>query len=123
MILLTVGSAVIGYSYFTNLLTWASFLPGFPVAGGLAAAYLWIRPDIWLTTKDMKDKSNLRTLVSRQADCLIAILLLFLVAVGQCFLLNTYAERCIFFGTLLVVLPVGHYVARSLEKFLRKWHK
>lgn len=122
LVLFIIGVAVLCSAHCHGFLKWVSFLSEFPYVGALTAAYLWIRPDIWLSTKKISKKDSVN-FISRQADCLIAISLLFLVAAAQFFSpTQDKAGRCMFLGSLLIILPISHCVARLLEKLLQKFH-
>ncbi len=113
-VLFIVGSAVLCYSLFRGFI-WASFLPGFPSAGGLVAAYFWIRQDIWRSDARAKNSED----VSRRADSRIAFLLLFLIAIAQGY--SSYksgqvGEGNFFVGMILIGVPMGHWTAPFVDR-------
>ncbi|MBI2167229.1 MAG: hypothetical protein HYU34_03165 [Candidatus Omnitrophica bacterium] len=96
-----------------------SLLSGFGIAATLTASYLWIRLDWWRsiqTIKELSDsnKSIARDLISKKADSRVALALLILVALAQALL----EEYRLALGMLLVLIPIGNYIARSIERCL-----
>ena len=117
IVFFVIGMAAFCCAHCHGFFNWNSFLQGFPIAAGLDAAYLWIRPDAWLSNKDANDNS-----VPRQADCLVAIFLLFLVAGAQALVLQA-DSKWMFVGTFFVGLAISNCVARLLSQILKRWHR
>lgn len=118
---LAIGSMTLLYAAFGGFLNWDSFWGGSHIAVGLAAAYLWIRSDLWFTTKD-KNKS-ISSAVPVQADCIIVIILLVSIAVIEAYLLEKIGSKVMFIGSLLVFFPITNWTARGLKPLLEKWHE
>ena len=107
---------------FHSIMSWKIFWELFPSTGGLVAAYLWIRPDLWFSTKDTS-QSDWRNRVSRQAECFITIVLLLTIAEVQFRALETFDKQNIFIISLSLLAPIGSVSSRSVEKILKRWHK
>ena len=94
-------------------------LSGFGIAAALTASYLWIRLDWWRSNNTIKELSGsnetiARDLISKKADSQVALALLILVGLAPALLKQYWLPL----GMLLILIPIGNYIARSVEKCL-----
>lgn len=97
------------------------FWPVFPYTGGLAASYLWIRPDMWFTTKD--HSRDAKSAVSRQADCLVTFIFISLITAVAYYSEDTEPKKYMFIISLCLLIPIGNVASHVFRFGLKKWHK
>ena len=131
-IVFVLGIGLLVLSWIFKIFSWKLTLSSFPITASLAAAYLWIRQDIWRddkTIRELTDSKDAQTgreltvaqidLISRRADSRIAFLLLVLVAIAQA--LDQYFSsepklNClVLVGELLTFISSFNCIARWRE--------
>ncbi len=116
-----VGIIALVKAYSAHLFDPTLFMPLLPATGGLAASYLWIRPDLWYTTKDTtKDP---KSALSRQADCIVTFIFISAITWVAYKFQDTDAKRYMFVVSVCLIVAIGNAVSRALKACLEKWHK
>ena len=123
-IMFIVGFVLAYLSYRTGVFSWQLVLSSFPIVGGIAAAYLWIRIDVWHTDETINElvlsnKTAKDELKSRRADSRVAIGLLFFVAVAQSSLQYPELNCLVIFGVLFILVPFSNWITKLMEG--KKW--
>lgn len=100
------------------------FLSAFPIAAALAASYFWIRLDVWRSDNTIRElsaenKTAKVDLISRRIDSRMALFLIVLAAIAQAF----WVKSVLPLGILLILAPIGNFIARSVEKIQLKGFK
>jgi len=118
--MLIIGGILLGWSWRQKILFLRSALAVFPIVASITAAYLWIRLDVWRDDKTIRELVKPEViqneLLSRRSDSRVAIILLVLVAIAQSFFSESKSNWSVFFGMLLVLVPICNWIARRTEK-------
>ena len=123
-IMFFVGAVLFVLSWVFEILSQQSVLSSFPIVAGIAAAYFWIRRDVWRDDKTIRNLTSSNDaaddFISQRSDSQVALVLLIFVAVAQSLLLlldpKTKWDFIVLLTMLFMLIPLCNWIARWMEE-------